>query len=75
MRPADKEFTQAVRHYVILAPGVDRGFLGASPSAPTPSPELPLTPRAKSVTARRSPRPHHLSEQSIEVLGIGVAGS
>ena len=31
MRPADKELTQAVRHYVILAPGVGGAFLGPSP--------------------------------------------
>jgi len=55
MRPADKELTQAVRALRVLAPGVGGGFPGPSPSAPPPSPELPLTPRAQSVTGGTRP--------------------
>jgi hypothetical protein len=48
-------------HYMTLAPGVGGAFLGPSPSAQAPSPELPLTPRAQSFAAATTPAKVELS--------------
>ena len=66
MRPADKELTHAVRALRDPRAWVGGAFLGPSPSAQAPSPELPLTPRAQSFAAATTP---DLVELSLDQVG------